>query len=251
MSQCTIERVYEFLLKTNTAPDLSVVLSALKNQMDVYGCEYMVFGPATLSAADVMIKIDPDKPFIINYPADWISRYAEKNYYAIDPVIEYCARATAPFTWDELKAWPNQNPQVKRFWKESEDYGLKYGITFPLHGSFDQRFVLSLSTQDKSVYDNIVLNHMDEIHVVAYQFYLTYTSGNNNEKTDYTLTPREKEVLLWAANGKSAWETGMILNISEHTVNTHLKNIIKKLEVSTKTAAAVKAIKYGLISFYP
>jgi hypothetical protein len=36
------------------------------------------------------------------------------------------------------------------------------------------------------------------------------------------LTPREREVLAWASAGKSAWETSVLLGISEATAITHL-----------------------------
>ena len=85
--------------------------------------------------------------------------------------------------------------------------------------------------------------------MIAYQFYLTYTQKQNEDEIEYSLSPREKEVLQWSAYGKSAWETGKILSISEHTVNTHLKNVVKKLKVTSKTAATAKALKYGLIDF--
>lgn len=59
------------------------------------------------------------------------------------------------------------------------------------------------------------------------------------------LTPREREVLTWAAAGKSAWETSTILGISEATVITHLENIRRKLNVANPTQAVVAALRSG------
>jgi LuxR family quorum-sensing system transcriptional regulator CciR len=61
------------------------------------------------------------------------------------------------------------------------------------------------------------------------------------------LSEREKACLKWAACGKSSWEIGQILAISENTVLFHIKNAMKKLGVRTRTLAAVKAIQLGLI----
>jgi DNA-binding CsgD family transcriptional regulator len=61
------------------------------------------------------------------------------------------------------------------------------------------------------------------------------------------LTPREKEVLRWVAEGKTSSETGEILSVSVHTISFHLKNVMAKLNVTNKTQAAVKASVLGLL----
>lgn len=52
------------------------------------------------------------------------------------------------------------------------------------------------------------------------------------------LTPRESDVLLWIAAGKSNRDTSEILNISARTVNKHLEQIFIKLGVENRAAAA-------------
>jgi LuxR family quorum-sensing system transcriptional regulator SolR len=58
---------------------------------------------------------------------------------------------------------------------------------------------------------------------------------------------REREVLRWAAEGKTAAEIGGILGIAERTVNFHIRNIFEKLGAANKVQAVVKAISGGLI----
>lgn len=62
-----------------------------------------------------------------------------------------------------------------------------------------------------------------------------------------TLTQRELDVLHWASEGKSAWEIGAILAITERTVKFHLSNIYRKFNVSTRTQAVVYAVRNGLL----
>jgi LuxR family transcriptional activator of conjugal transfer of Ti plasmids len=61
------------------------------------------------------------------------------------------------------------------------------------------------------------------------------------------LSRRESECLRWTAHGKSSWDIGKILSISENTVKFHIKNAMNKLGTSSRTVAVVKAIKLGLI----
>lgn len=61
------------------------------------------------------------------------------------------------------------------------------------------------------------------------------------------LTGREISCLRWVANGKSSWEIGGILRISEHTVNFHVKNAMAKLFTTSRTVAAILAAERGII----
>ena len=61
------------------------------------------------------------------------------------------------------------------------------------------------------------------------------------------LTNRQIECLKWVCEGKTNWEVGQILNISEHTVHEHLEQARLRLGVRTTTQAALKAVSLGLI----
>jgi DNA-binding NarL/FixJ family response regulator len=54
----------------------------------------------------------------------------------------------------------------------------------------------------------------------------------------YQLTPREVDVLLWVAKGKTNRDIAEILGMSPRTVNKHLEHIYVKLGVETRSAAA-------------
>ena len=72
-----------------------------------------------------------------------------------------------------------------------------------------------------------------------------HTSGQTVERLRerFGLTGREAEVLLWMAYGKTNREIGQILEMSPRTVNKHLEQIFRKLEVDNRTAAAAAAIR--------
>jgi DNA-binding NarL/FixJ family response regulator len=57
------------------------------------------------------------------------------------------------------------------------------------------------------------------------------------------LTPREAEVLLWVAQGKSNGDIGTILGMSEGTVKKHLEHIFEKLGVESRNAATLCALE--------
>ena len=60
------------------------------------------------------------------------------------------------------------------------------------------------------------------------------------------LTKRELDALSWTAQGKTAWEVSVILGMSEKTVNFHLGNAMRKLQVSSKHQAVLKCVAAGV-----
>ena len=61
------------------------------------------------------------------------------------------------------------------------------------------------------------------------------------------LSARENEILVLVSKGYTAKEIGNILEVSFHTVNTHVKKIYKKLSVTNKTEAIFEATQKGII----
>jgi DNA-binding NarL/FixJ family response regulator len=61
------------------------------------------------------------------------------------------------------------------------------------------------------------------------------------------LTPRELEVLRLVGAGRSNKEIAAELSITERTTRTHVSNILRKLGVSSRTQAALWAVREGLM----
>jgi len=62
------------------------------------------------------------------------------------------------------------------------------------------------------------------------------------------LTPREREVLLLIARGRSNKRIALELGVSEKTVKTHVGHVLAKLGVTDRTQAALHAVRSGLLS---
>jgi CRP-like cAMP-binding protein/DNA-binding CsgD family transcriptional regulator len=62
-----------------------------------------------------------------------------------------------------------------------------------------------------------------------------------------SLTPREREVLWWAAEGKSASQMGELLHITKRTVDEHTQKAVRKLGAANRTEAVAIALRERLI----
>lgn len=71
---------------------------------------------------------------------------------------------------------------------------------------------------------------------------------NNSESTAETdLTNREVEILKLIGKGYSTKELAGLLHLSQHTIYTHRKNMMKKLRVNSSTDMILAAVNLGLI----
>jgi DNA-binding NarL/FixJ family response regulator len=71
--------------------------------------------------------------------------------------------------------------------------------------------------------------------------------GAGVTEIDTQLTAREQDVLKLVASGMSSAEIGGDLNLSENTVKTHVKNVLGKLHIKNRAAAAAYASRLGFI----
>ena len=61
------------------------------------------------------------------------------------------------------------------------------------------------------------------------------------------LTPREREVIVLVAEGRTNREIGRRLGVAERTARTHVSNILTKLGLASRTQAAMWAVREGLV----
>ena len=90
---------------------------------------------------------------------------------------------------------------------------------------------------------------MDKIVKVKERFkdILTARTAEKEKNTDYKLTKTQFIVLEKIVQGKSTEEIAAEMNVTENTVNTHIKAIFRELEVHSRAKAIRKAIEEKII----
>ncbi len=71
--------------------------------------------------------------------------------------------------------------------------------------------------------------------------------GDTSATTLPRITRREREVLRWVAEGLTNRQVGARLSVSEHTIHRHVTNILRKLDLPSRAAAAAHAVRAGLL----
>lgn len=76
---------------------------------------------------------------------------------------------------------------------------------------------------------------------------MQYFNRSTQQKEEYKLTPKEKEVLKYLSEGQSYKMVADALGISYFTVNTHVKKIYEKLHVHSVSEAVSLALKNKIV----
>jgi DNA-binding CsgD family transcriptional regulator len=178
---------------------------------------------------------------LVHYPDTWLQHYHSNRYIEIDPTIDSIVNRNAPYAWKQLGAF---DARRQRLFDDVRDLGVVEGLTVPIHLADGTTFVASFAAEVPGVSQRF----RPLLSLVAAQFLERHTMLSGTPEPSIRLTPREQDCLAWTARGKSAWEIGMLLGISENTVNFHIKNACAKLDSNGRMLGVVRAIMLGLIS---
>lgn len=236
----------EYIERTNTAQSVDELLQIFLDTVKQHGMDRMIF---CLLSDHKKIRLSAGVGHLRNYPKDWMDYYFEQGFDKLDPVISYCYQRLGTFTWKEMAERLNLTRKQKLCLDLGKEAGLNNGICTPLYGP--QRFagIGLASSEKKDTFDgryDLITAYCNHFYIAFQRLHEKEQDQEQDEKNIY-LTPKEREVLLWAARGKSTNDISDILTISEATVNFHLSNIYKKLDANSRILATCKAISLGLI----
>jgi|SRR5882672_6154593 len=167
----------------------------------------------------------------------------------VDPVSQHCKRANVPIVWNQDTY---ASAGLGELWEEQARYGYCTGIALAPHLPKGHHFFIGVD-RDKP----LPLSRSDVSRVTAeLHFFAAHAQDATlrvllpeppRDTEVQSLTPRELESLRWTMEGKTAWEVGGILGISEQTAVRHLNNATHKLDCVGKHQAVIKALRLGLI----
>lgn len=183
-----------------------------------------------------------------NYADYWRDIYDRGRMAYIDPTVAHCLGHNAPLIWSPSIFLTTEQKQM---YEEACGFGLRSGVSIPIHCPNGELGILSLATARppcKSLWKDFSyhLAEMSLFRDIASDTGRAFASRQRNDAAP-ELTKREMECLKWMSIGKSSWEISQILQCSEPTVNFHIANVRRKFRVNSRQAAAVKAARLGLL----
>lgn len=185
-------------------------------------------------------------PIIVftNCPPAWQRRYAEAGYVRIDPTVAHARRSTTPLLWrDEVFV------SAPTLWAEAQEHGLRVGWSQSCLSEVGSLGMLVLWRNQTPLSADELAAHEPQMRWLVQVAHTAFNKLLVQQSASrlHALTPREREVLQWTADGKSAQDIADILTLSKSAVDFHIKNAMHKLQTSNKTAAVARAALLGML----
>ena len=128
---------------------------------------------------------------------------------------------------------------------EAAEFGLRDGYTVPLITIEGRQGGVSFAGQRLE----LAPEHRGMLTLIAsYAFGRALLVQDRLSGSDsYRFSPREVETLQWAAEGKTDWEIGELMGISERGVDSHLRALRGKLGAQNRAQAVAEGLRLKLI----
>lgn len=167
----------------------------------------------------------------------------------MDPVMQHCKHHSTPIIWDQQIYVKVGRPEM---WEEQAAYGYRTGICFAQHLPAGRHFVVGVD-RDQALPRSLVERQRMAAQLCLFAAYaqqaaLRWLVPQRVAEPRVQFSPRELEALRWTMEGKTAWEVGAILGISEQTATRHIFSAVRKLGCVNKVQPVAKALQTGLIA---
>ena len=239
----------------------------MTRQFDIFGAEAAPFASAGDSARFLQASRDqfnvlnlsswflgasPELPdrmtWLSTYDEAYMAFYMREYTPTRDRAFNVCFQRLLPLDWDEVR---NTDETVQNLHEVAEQYGVgRHGISFPIRdvGVGDAMFSVNFECDDR-YWVEVRTDLVNRLHLFAHYFHqrMRDVISARPVTSEFDLAPRERQVLQWAAEGKTACETAKLLKVSERAVRLYMENAMTKLRAKSKPQAVAIAMRNGIL----
>ena len=195
-----------------------------------------------------------DRPMIFSAMPDWwADHYLEAELAATDPFFKPChTLAPVPTGRDYVQENAYMlSAEEAEFIRQAGETGLRSGVSCTVRRANAGHFGgwNFGSCLPRPEYEALLREHGAGLHLAGLLVHQSFQeSAAQTAPPPSCLSPRERECLLWLAQGLRTAQIADQIGLASVTVDLHLKGARKKLEAATREEALAKAIMSGEIS---
>ena len=231
------DQVLDYVEKLQGLEDAEAVTDCLIDEARPFGFGTLAYGNLGMPGAG------EDGFFINRWPPSIVEIYFEQGLGEADFLIPTAQQTSRPFTWIEAYQSYKSDRRAVQLMDTLEQHGWTDGIAVPLHQPGGQVGMVSMPAERLE----LSRRELAAIRVMGIMTYLKAQELLCNPAPKVRLTPRETEVMHWVVAGKTDFEIGEILGVSQSTTHFHVENAKRKLDSTTRAQAAAKAVHLGLV----
>lgn len=235
---------HEFVRQVTAATNSDDLFAALQAISVEMGFEYFA-----LSHHVDMAHAGSGAIRLHNYPDQWADYYDSHGLGLSDPVHRASHMTNVGFVWSSIPSMIALTRDDHRVLALGREQGVGDGFTVPASVPGESLGSCSFANKDGVVIDHAMLPLAQIVGMFAFECARRIWVARPPDFAAPRLTDRQRDCLLWAGRGKTDWEIGRILDISQDTVERHLKAVRERYGVPKRTLAVVHALFDGTLSF--
>ncbi|MGN6538050.1 MAG: LuxR family transcriptional regulator [Mesorhizobium sp.] len=236
MNDAAVLELFAIISEIDTACSPERVLEIFRGVLQMYGLNnFLITGLPVPQDSEWHRAILCD-----GWPREWFVRYESEGHFLHDPCAALSRVAAEPFLWHQLPE-SDLTARGRLVMDEAAEFGMKDGLCVPIHIPLAGPAVVTAASDCIEVPPR-VLPLIETICVHTFRKLSKLETKSYDEDTT-PLTPRERELLQWSAQGKSTEDISCILGVTTNTVESHQRNIRNKLDAINVAHAIVKALR--------
>lgn len=163
----------------------------------------------------------------------------------LDAFLHAAVRTTKPFLWNDIeRILEARSPQLHYFRDHIQKLGT--GVVVPVFGPLFRNGYFCFHANSSRAFADLDLMLLHSVSQTAYLKLLDIMYKTSDRER--SLSGRELEAINMIARGKSNPEVARAMSVSVNTINTLLKRIFEKLDVSDRVSAVMRAYALGYIA---
>lgn len=189
---------------------------------------------------------------LTTYNPDWIEISLTRRFFVDDPIHAASAKTAVGFLWSDVDKMIELTDRQKTILENARKFGLGDGFTVPVHVPGEYAGTCSFGARSLEQLAPDALPKAQLIGAFAFEAARRIMRARRRDKEAGevpALTERQLACVTLVAMGKSDWEIGRILGISQATAHEHIEAARRRYGVSKRTQLVIRALFDGQITF--
>ncbi len=184
-----------------------------------------------------------------NYPQAWIEQYINDDVVNFDPRLLASQRTNVGFGWDQIHELIDITPMHLKTIERARHAGIDDGFTVPANVPGEINGSCNFAVGPKRAAPRINFPMAQLVGSFAFQAArsMVVRSRGLTARPPVKLTDRQLECIVLVARGKTDWEIGTILGISEQTVKQHIADARSRYDVPKRMQVVLRALFDGAV----
>lgn len=183
-----------------------------------------------------------------NFPTDWQRCYDGASLGRDDPILSAAAAKAGPVDWQDVMSSPTLRPAQNAVLELAALHGLREGVSMAMRMPGMHDVLVSFAGPERRRIGWSVAANAWLVAAEAYNCWLRLEHASPPLRPR-PLSRRQLECLTLVAQGKSDWEAGQILGLSQQTVHAHVEAIRARYGSARRVQLVIRALFEGHLFF--